>query len=167
MVLRLTIPETPRFTAEIADDETIAAADIEKILAQYGGRPSNEVATLVPQRPSISSVSSRPVAPARTVSLTPHSHLKPKKGGFNDFFKTFLLHPRNLKILIGTSLTWFCLDVAFYKLNLNTSVVISAIGFGKKGSAWDEVWSQVKGSETKFVAALWLIFALFCRHLET
>ncbi|KAJ2847621.1 hypothetical protein GGI22_005925, partial [Coemansia erecta] len=36
---------------------------------------------------------------------------------------------RNFKVLLGTSIAWFALDVAFYGINLNSSIVISAIGF--------------------------------------
>ncbi|KAJ1798908.1 hypothetical protein LPJ59_002191 [Coemansia sp. RSA 2399] len=36
---------------------------------------------------------------------------------------------KNLKVLLGTSIAWFAVDVAFYGINLNSSVVISAIGF--------------------------------------
>ncbi|KAJ2080823.1 hypothetical protein H4R24_002786 [Coemansia sp. RSA 988] len=36
---------------------------------------------------------------------------------------------RHLKVLLGTSIAWFALDVAFYGINLNSSVVIEAIGF--------------------------------------
>ncbi|KAJ2387125.1 hypothetical protein GGI23_006347, partial [Coemansia sp. RSA 2559] len=35
---------------------------------------------------------------------------------------------KNLKVLLGTSIAWFAVDVAFYGINLNSSVVISAIG---------------------------------------
>ncbi|KAJ2749882.1 hypothetical protein H4S06_004512 [Coemansia sp. BCRC 34490] len=36
---------------------------------------------------------------------------------------------RHLKVLLGTSIAWFALDVAFYGINLNSSIVIEAIGF--------------------------------------
>ncbi|KAJ2500530.1 hypothetical protein GGH96_002678 [Coemansia sp. RSA 1972] len=36
---------------------------------------------------------------------------------------------RHLKVLLGTSIAWFALDVAFYGINLNSAVVIDAIGF--------------------------------------
>jgi len=36
----------------------------------------------------------------------------------------------NLKILIGTSYSWFALDIAFYGLGLNSSIILQAIGFG-------------------------------------
>ncbi|KAL2049050.1 hypothetical protein ABVK25_010721 [Lepraria finkii] len=36
---------------------------------------------------------------------------------------------RHLKTLIGTASTWFLVDVAFYGVNLNQSVLLTAIGF--------------------------------------
>lgn len=37
---------------------------------------------------------------------------------------------KNMKVLIGTSYSWFALDIAFYGLGLNSSVILQAIGFG-------------------------------------
>jgi PHS family inorganic phosphate transporter-like MFS transporter len=40
------------------------------------------------------------------------------------------------KVLFGTAWSWFALDVAFYGLGLNSSIILQAIGFGKySGSA--------------------------------
>ncbi|KAI7823100.1 major facilitator superfamily domain-containing protein [Kickxella alabastrina] len=36
---------------------------------------------------------------------------------------------KHMKVLLGTSIAWFALDVAFYGINLNSSIVIGAIGF--------------------------------------
>jgi len=36
----------------------------------------------------------------------------------------------NMKVLIGTSYSWFALDIAFYGLGLNSSIILTAIGFG-------------------------------------
>lgn len=36
----------------------------------------------------------------------------------------------NLRVLLGCSWSWFALDVAFYGLGLNSSIVLGAIGFG-------------------------------------
>lgn len=38
-----------------------------------------------------------------------------------------------LRVLIGCSVAWFCLDVGFYGVNLNQSLTLQAIGFTKKG----------------------------------
>ncbi|ORX71880.1 MFS general substrate transporter [Linderina pennispora] len=44
-------------------------------------------------------------------------------------FTQYFSEWKHLKVLLGTSITWFALDVAFYGINLNSSVVIGAIGF--------------------------------------
>ncbi|KAJ2807206.1 hypothetical protein H4R20_001381 [Coemansia guatemalensis] len=44
---------------------------------------------------------------------------------FSQYFREW----RHLKVLLGTSIAWFALDVAFYGINLNSSIVIEAIGF--------------------------------------
>ncbi|KAJ1746090.1 hypothetical protein LPJ78_005985, partial [Coemansia sp. RSA 989] len=44
-------------------------------------------------------------------------------------FMQYFSEWRHLKVLLGTSIAWFALDVAFYGINLNSSVVIEAIGF--------------------------------------
>jgi len=37
---------------------------------------------------------------------------------------------KNGKILIGTAYSWFALDIAYYGLGLNSSIILQAIGFG-------------------------------------
>lgn len=37
---------------------------------------------------------------------------------------------KHMKVLIGTSYSWFALDIAFYGLGLNSSIILEAIGFG-------------------------------------
>ncbi|KAJ2308127.1 hypothetical protein IWW55_000610 [Coemansia sp. RSA 2706] len=44
-------------------------------------------------------------------------------------FRQYFGEWRHLKVLLGTSIAWFALDVAFYGINLNGAVVIDAIGF--------------------------------------
>jgi len=47
---------------------------------------------------------------------------------------------RHLKVLIGTAGCWFLVDVAFYGVNLNQSVVLERIGFqGVGGTAWHKL----------------------------
>ncbi|KAJ1851866.1 hypothetical protein LPJ76_005837 [Coemansia sp. RSA 638] len=51
---------------------------------------------------------------------------KPRRAKtFGQYFSEW----RHLKVLLGTSIAWFALDVAFYGINLNSAVVIDAIGF--------------------------------------
>lgn len=58
------------------------------------------------------------------------------KASRRDFFGYFSKY-ENFKLLFGTAFTWFALDVAFYGLGLNSSIILNAIGYGspKSGTA--------------------------------
>lgn len=51
--------------------------------------------------------------------------------------KIYLSKWRHLKVLLGTSVTWFALDVAFYGINLNNPIILNAIGFSSKGTPYE------------------------------
>jgi PHS family inorganic phosphate transporter-like MFS transporter len=51
------------------------------------------------------------------------------KASRRDFIKYFS-KLENFKVLFGTSYSWFALDIAFYGLGLNSSIVLNAINFG-------------------------------------
>ncbi|KAF7369694.1 Phosphate transporter [Mycena venus] len=55
------------------------------------------------------------------------------RGSWEDF-KAYFGKWENMKILIGTSYSWFALDIAFYGLGLNSSTILTAIGFGSPGN---------------------------------
>jgi MFS family permease len=64
-------------------------------------------------------------------------------------FCSHFSHWCNMKVLIGTCSTWFLLDIAFYGLSLNQSVVLSAIGFApdpETTPAWETLWKQAIGN---------------------
>ena len=49
---------------------------------------------------------------------------------------------RHAKILIGTCVCWFLLDIAFYGINLNQNVVLQEIGFaGTTGTPWNKLYN--------------------------
>ncbi|KAI3847157.1 hypothetical protein MKW92_011450 [Papaver armeniacum] len=56
--------------------------------------------------------------------------------------------------LIGTSTTWFLLDIAFYSLNLTQKDVFPAIGLLKKGSTMNAIEEVFKISRAMFLVAL-------------
>ncbi|KAK0487091.1 phosphate transporter [Armillaria novae-zelandiae] len=56
-------------------------------------------------------------------------HRKHPKASWSDFFYYFGQW-KNGKILIGTAYSWFALDIAFYGLGLNSSIILEVIGFG-------------------------------------
>jgi PHS family inorganic phosphate transporter-like MFS transporter len=53
---------------------------------------------------------------------------------------------RHLKVLIGTSLTWFLLDIAFYGINLNQSVILAEIGFSKGRNEYHTLMKNAIGN---------------------
>ncbi|CAF0869862.1 unnamed protein product [Brachionus calyciflorus] len=65
-------------------------------------------------------------------------HEAGNKASFKDFCRHFSQW-KNLKILLGTSVSWFALDVGFYGINLNTGIIIEAIGFS--GNIETDPWN--------------------------
>ncbi|KAF7357126.1 MFS inorganic phosphate transporter [Mycena sanguinolenta] len=54
---------------------------------------------------------------------------------------------RHMKLLIGTCMCWFLLDIAFYGINLNQNVVLEQIGFdGKTGTPWEKLFKVSTGN---------------------
>ncbi|KAG9007234.1 hypothetical protein FRB93_008057 [Tulasnella sp. JGI-2019a] len=70
-----------------------------------------------------------------------------KKVQFMEFVR-YLSEWRHAKILLGTTTCWFFLDIAFYGINLNQNVVLSAIGYdGKSGSTpWEKLFKLGVGN---------------------
>ncbi len=54
-----------------------------------------------------------------------------------DVFFVYFGEWRYLKTLLGTMLCWFLLDVAFYGVSLNQSVILTEIGFSKGANEYD------------------------------
>ncbi|KAH7884621.1 major facilitator superfamily domain-containing protein [Phlebopus sp. FC_14] len=102
LYFRLTIPETPRFTMDIERNVAQAARDIEGVTT--GKYIRDEDAVFV-------------------------QRVKAPKASWSDF-NAYFSRWRNLKVIIGTAYSWFALDIAFYGLGLNSSVILTAIKFG-------------------------------------
>ncbi|KAJ7618425.1 putative PHO84-inorganic phosphate permease [Roridomyces roridus] len=49
---------------------------------------------------------------------------------------------RHFKILIGTTMSWFLLDIIFYGISLNQSIFISALGLANSKDPWEYLWQQ-------------------------
>lgn len=69
-----------------------------------------------------------------------------KKAHFKEFL-VYFSEWRHLKLLIGTSMSWLLLDIAFYGINLNQNVVLQQIGFdGSQGSPWTRLFKISTGN---------------------
>ncbi|ORX97491.1 phosphate transporter [Basidiobolus meristosporus CBS 931.73] len=114
---RLTMPESPRYTLEVNGDAEKAAEDLRGIM---------------------------------DIEEKDHLEAQHKIAKVNSQQPTFAQHFgqwKNLKVLLGTSLSWFFLDIAFYGLSLNQSYVLQAIGYSSKGlSPYDAMWTEAVGN---------------------
>ncbi|KAJ6537237.1 major facilitator superfamily domain-containing protein [Mycena vulgaris] len=69
-----------------------------------------------------------------------------KKAHFREFL-VYFGEWRHAKLLIGTCLCWFLLDIAFYGINLNQNVVLQQIGFdGKDSTPWEKLFKISTGN---------------------
>ncbi|KAI9310902.1 major facilitator superfamily domain-containing protein [Dichotomocladium elegans] len=60
-------------------------------------------------------------------------------------FRAYFGQWRHLKVLLGTALSWFLLDIAFYGIGLNNAAILEAIGYSKKDTPFDTLWANTVG----------------------
>jgi len=125
---RLTLPESRKFEAARAghDVEVDSADELKK-------KPSTEAATITTTNSSDSVHAAAVADAAKPMAIGNHHH-------FHDFVRYFS-EWRHFKVLLGTCVCWFLLDVAFYGINLNQNVVLMEIGFaGTTGTPWTRLF---------------------------
>lgn len=123
---RLTIPETPRYTFDIARDVEKAREDVSAYMTgKHEGHPDEiQRVTTIAQ-----------AAPA----------LETPKASWGDFFAHYKQWKFG-KILIGTAGSWFFLDVAYYGLGLNNSIILSAIGYSGGSNMYQVFYNTAVGN---------------------
>ncbi|WVQ71037.1 phosphate:H+ symporter [Cryptococcus sp. DSM 104548] len=106
LYFRLTIPETPRYTMDIERNIKQASQDVDTYLTtgEYVVDPIHN-----------------------------NERADVPKASWQDFWRHFGKW-ENGKVLLGTSWSWFALDVAFYGLGLNSGTILTTIGFGSSTS---------------------------------
>ena len=120
---RLTIPETPRYTMDIERD--LAQAEQDADFVKTGKFESIEDKAV--ERIEVPTASRR------------------------DFARHYAKWS-NFKVLFGCAWSWFALDIAFYGLGLNSSIILGAIGFGSGTSTiphvktYDTLYNQAVGN---------------------
>ena len=122
---RLTIPETPRYTFDVL-------YDIEKGTADARRYRSGQKGEGFPDRLK--------QARARQDMMKYHMP-RPTVMEAIRYFSNWTTFMR----LVGTAGSWFFLDIAFYGLNLNSSSVVSAIGFNQTGNVYLMLWNAAVG----------------------
>ena len=123
---RLTIPETPRYTFDVARDVEKAGEDVKAYVQGRAEGHPNEM-----QR-------------VRAMSVAQEQLIQPK-ASWADFFGHYGQW-RYGKILLGTAGSWFFLDVAFYGLGLNNAVILSAIGYSGGKNMYEVFFNTAVGN---------------------
>jgi MFS transporter, PHS family, inorganic phosphate transporter len=123
---RLTIPETPRYTFDVARDVEKAAEDTR---AYIEGKREGKVDEI------------RRIETYRQAETGLHQ----EKASFRDFIRHFSQWKHG-KVLLGTAGSWFLLDVAFYGLSLNNSVILAAIGYSGGTSLYNIFFNTAVGN---------------------
>jgi len=141
---RITIPETPRYTFDVAQDIEKAQADIK---AYVNNQKEGEV---------------DPVSQQRTKQKM-GKHLAAPRASWGDLWSYFSQW-KNAKILFGTTSSWFFLDLAYYGLSLNNTSVLGAIGFATGATIYENLLNAAIGNLVLVCAGslpgYWLTVAL-------
>ncbi|KZV84844.1 MFS general substrate transporter [Exidia glandulosa HHB12029] len=154
---RLTLPEATRYLkSKHVEEDTIARikADYKKppppVLEPENEKGDAEIkattsAEIQVQQPGPSENTSATDLEAGATTAAPAE--ESKKAHWKEF-AAYFSQWRHMKILIGTCMSWFLLDVAFYGINLNQSVVLKQIHFDGKGdiTPWHSMFKISTGN---------------------
>ncbi|KAJ9700683.1 hypothetical protein PVL29_006145 [Vitis rotundifolia] len=121
---RMKMPETARYTALVAKNARKAAADMSKVLQVDIEAEESKVEKLVTE-------------PTNSFGLFS-----------KEFAKRHGLH------LIGTTTTWFLLDIAFYSQNLFQKDIFSAIGWIPKAETMNAIQEVYRIAKAQTLIAL-------------
>ncbi|GAB5590016.1 hypothetical protein Unana1_04916 [Umbelopsis nana] len=119
---RLTIPETPRYTMDVEQKIEKGARDASAFIergAAAGDYTDN-------------------IAVARVEGTV-------TKASWADFGRYFG-NWRNGKVLFGAAYSWFALDIAWYGLGLNNSIILNNIGFSGGSDAYTSSFNNAVGN---------------------
>ncbi|EFY99095.1 hypothetical protein MHUMG1_04972 [Metarhizium humberi] len=120
LYFRLTIPETPRYTFDVARDVEKAGDDVKAYMTgKHEGEPDEVTRATMAQQAK--------------------DNLEVPKASWGDFSRHYA-KPKNFLLLLGTAGSWFCLDVAFYGLSLNNAQILQTIGFATSGKSVANVY---------------------------
>ena len=123
LYFRLKIPESPRYTADVELNIHKAHAHTQQVFQQENKNMAK-------------------------VHIEEESFVQRNKPNTSkDFREYFFGKWKNFKILFSASICWFLLDIAFYGLTLNQSMVLDVVAPQKKiTNVYDTMWNSVRGN---------------------
>ncbi|KAL7746499.1 hypothetical protein RI367_008149 [Sorochytrium milnesiophthora] len=129
MYWRLGLPETPRYNV-IKGNGDVAMQDMAKIVGSEDGSQAK-----LTSNDNIAVETKSPVAAAAPVPVGPQPTFRQVFGNW-----------KNGKVLLGTAMCWFLLDIGFYGVQLNQSDIIKFMGYGDGATAYDYFYNLAIGN---------------------
>ncbi|TKX24507.1 repressible high-affinity phosphate permease-like protein [Elsinoe australis] len=123
---RLTIPETPRYTFDVARDVTKAGSDVKAYMSGVSEGKPDEIQRV-------------------HTATQDRGNLEIPKASWSDFIHHYGQW-RYGKILLGTAGSWFFLDVAFYGVSLNNTVILGQIGYSGGSNMYQIFYNTAVGN---------------------
>jgi len=123
---RLTIPETPRYTFDVARDVVKAGSDVKAYMQGVHEGVPDEL--------------------ERFKAIQDDGpKLEIPQASFRDFVRHYSQWKYG-SVLLGTAGSWFLLDVAFYGLGLNNAVILSTIGYSGGSNVYHILYNTAVGN---------------------
>jgi PHS family inorganic phosphate transporter-like MFS transporter len=126
LYFRLTIPETPRYTFDVARDVEKAGSDVNAYMTGKAKGHPDEIRSVQTFQETV-------------------NELAVPKASWSDFWAHYKGW-KNGKVLLGTAGSWFFLDVAFFGLGLNNSIILQAIGFAGGNNVYEILYNTAVGN---------------------
>lgn len=134
---RITFPETPRYAMDVQGDIDAGIKSAKAAMKSNNKKNKPEENFEIEE-----AIANRAIEKPKIAGQVATSSWK----GFKEHFGQW----RYGKVLLGCALSWFLLDLAFYGLNLNQSIVLEAIGYGDNNAenqtAYDSIWNKSIGN---------------------
>ena len=132
LYFRLTMPESRKFL-QSTELSSVAKTSLNSSAVDFDTHndlKTTEGKTVQDRR--ISVVEAHAAEPSKRVQMT----------AFIEYFS----HPRHAITLFGCAFSWFLLDVAFYGVNLNQSVILTDIGYASGKTPYDYLLRNAEGN---------------------
>ncbi|KAK8038236.1 hypothetical protein PG994_015003 [Apiospora phragmitis] len=129
LYFRLTMPETPRYTFVVAARDAPKMAEDPEVF-----RKGNWAATEADEAGRVPTLLPIPVAQPEVPTAS-----------WADFCHHYSKW-KNMKVLLGTALSWFCINVGSYGLWLNNPIILKAIGWSGNDNMYEHFYDTAVGN---------------------
>jgi PHS family inorganic phosphate transporter-like MFS transporter len=130
---RLTMPESRKFLQSV------------ELSSVAGSSINTSVATLDNEK-ELKTTSGNPVDDRRISIIEAHAAAEADKNHQYAAFLEYFSHPRHALTLFGCAFSWFLVDVAFYGINLNQSVILADIGYATGKTPYQYLLKNAEGN---------------------